>query len=136
MSTMGYFEYWSATDEWVTETAWQSETVTRLRKRVIQEFREGRFDRDFETKLADRRIPLQVVLNTISSKQTYIAKYHDRYDGTRRIGFWHPRIQVFVAWKPGRNSHFKTAFDRRTGLDYMRGLLDCKLIYRPKERER
>jgi hypothetical protein len=78
---------------------------------------------------------LQAILDTIRSKRTYIVLYYDRYEGTRRIGFWHPRIQIFVAWKPGRNSQFKTAFDKKAGLEYMRELPGCKLLYRPKEQK-
>lgn len=76
-----------ADEEWTTKATWQPETVARLRARVIREFKQGRFDRDFADKLADRRIPLRAVLNTLSSKRTYIAKYYDRYKGIRRIGF-------------------------------------------------
>jgi hypothetical protein len=130
------FDYLFAEEEWTEDAVWHPKTIARLRAQVIREFKEGRFNRDFENKLADRGIPLQAVLNTISSRHTYVGLYHDRYEGTRRIGFWHPRIQIFVAWKPGRDSQFKTAFDKETGLEYMRTLPGFNLIYRPEERKR
>ncbi len=103
----------------IAEAIWRPETIARLRTRLKDELEAGYFDRDFEDKLAIRKIPLYIVRQIISSHRSYIAKYYDRFDGTRRIGLWHPGHQYFVAWKPGRRSQFKTCFKKTTGLEYL-----------------
>jgi hypothetical protein len=99
------------------------------------EFEAGYFNRDFEDKLAARNIPLSVVRQIISSHYSYIVKYYDRFDGTRRIGLWHPANKYYLVWKPGRRSQFKTCFKKVRGLEYMSNLTEVKLIYSPEDEE-
>jgi hypothetical protein len=114
---------------------WQPETIARLRTRLKGDLKTGRFDRDFEDKLAVRGISLHSVQQVISSPRSYIVKYYDRFDGTRRIGLWYPRHKYFIAWKPGRRSQFKTCFKKATGLEYLSNLLEVKLIYTPQDED-
>lgn len=116
----------------IEETLWQPETIIRLRTRLRDEFEAGYFDPDFEDKLAARNIPLYLVRQIINSHQSYIIKYYDRFDGTRRIGLWHPGNKYFLAWKPGRRSQFKTCFRKVTGLEYLSNLNEARLIYQPE----
>jgi hypothetical protein len=113
----------------IEEALWQPKTITRLRTRLRDELEAGHFDRDFEDKLAARNIPLHIVRQIISSHRSYIVKYYDRFDGTRRIGLWHPGHKYFLAWKPGGRSQFKTCFRKVTGLEYLSNLNEAKLIY-------
>jgi len=94
----------------IEECLWKAETITKLRKRLKNDFNAGFFNRDFEDKLAARRIPMSTVRHIINSRNSYIVKYYDRFDGTRRLGLWHPSNPYFLAWKPGRRSQFKTCF--------------------------
>ncbi len=119
-------------EDWDEIENWQPRTVSKLIGRAVHEFKKGRYSKDFEAKLVERGISDQIILDTISSKRSYIVKYRDRYDRMLRIGFWHPRIRIFVAWKPGPKSAFKTCFWRKEGLKYMRERLLCsRPIYRP-----
>jgi hypothetical protein len=117
--------------DYLDEALWQPKTIAKLLKRLKQEFEQGRFDRDFEDKLADRGISIHIVRQIIGSRRSYIVKYYDRFDGTRRIGLWHPDNQYFLAWKPGRRSMFKTCFKKRRGLEYLSNFFGVKLIYLP-----
>lgn len=114
---------------------WRPETIKRLRQRLREELTTGRFGRDFEDKLAMRRISLAMVHQTISHHESYIAKYYGRIDGKRRIGIWHPRYKLYVAWMPGRRSHFKTCFRKAAGLAYLSSQLEAALIYTPRGNE-
>lgn len=116
----------------IEECLWKAETITKLRKRLKNELNAGRFNRDFEDKLAARRIPMSIVRKIISSQDSYIVKYYDRFDGTRRLALWHPKNKYFLAWKPGRRSQFKTCFKKRNGLEYLSDLTEVKLIYLPE----
>jgi len=64
---------------------------------VASDWREERVSRDFFDKLRTRRIARQQVWMTITSPESYIARYW--YDGNR-VGFWHPRSRLFIVWKP------------------------------------
>lgn len=120
--------------DWGDMEDWRPETVARLVARVIREFNEGRYGKDFEAKLVERNIPLWAIKDTLSSKRTYIALYRDDYDGMRRIGFWHPELKLFVAWRPGKRSVFKTCFRRDRGVEYMQRLDESRPIRRPEGR--
>ena len=118
--------------DWDELPDWQPQTVKRLRKRVVREFQDGRYSKDFEAKLAERGIRLPEVLNTLRSRNSYIVKYRDRYTGRWHIGFWHPRLQLFVAWEAGPYSAFKTCFERQDGLRYVvNRLRESSPVYRP-----
>lgn len=120
----------------IEQALWRPLTITKLRNRLKDELKTGRFDRDFDDKLAARGIPLFMVRKIINSRASYIFKYYDRFDGTRRIGFWHPGNKYFLAWKPGRRSQFKTCFKKSRGLEYLSNLTEVKLIYLPTGEKR
>ncbi len=123
--------------DWDELEDWQPQTIARLRARVIRELSEGRYGKDFEAKLAERGISMEDILNVLRGKRTYIVKYRDRHTRRWRIGFWHPRIELFVAWKPGRNGGLKTCFWRKSGVKYIQERLLCsKPVYRPKKAKR
>jgi len=42
--------------DWDELPDWQPQTVKRLRRRVVREFQEGRYSKDFEAKLTERGI--------------------------------------------------------------------------------
>jgi hypothetical protein len=111
--------------DWDELPDWQPQTV-------VHKFQDGRYSKDFQAKLVERGIRLSEVLSTLRSRSSYIIKYRDRYTGRWRIGFWHPRLQLFVAWAAGPYSVFKTCFERKDGLRYMvKRLTESSPIYRP-----
>lgn len=115
-------------EPWCDVEGWLPEAVAELVAQAVEDYQEGKFSRDFEDKLADRGIPLQAVIGAVTSRQSVIVEYSDRRDGSRRIGFWHPRRKYFVAWKPGAESRYMTCFWRENGLAYMQRLLDSRPI--------
>lgn len=117
---------------WEDLEDWRLETIARLRRRVVSEFQEGRYHREFEAKMQDRHIIPAMVIETLRSARTYIVSYREARDRTRRIGFWHPRIKLFVAWKPGRESRITTCFRKENGLYYIESKLeDARPVFRP-----
>jgi len=118
--------------DWDELPDWQPQTVKRLRKRAVREFQEGRYNKDFSAKLVERNISEPAILSTLRNRRTIMVLYRDDYDRTQRIGFWHPGIRLFVAWKPGRRSEFKTCFYKRNGIAYMQQQPESRPIHRPE----
>ena len=60
----------------IEQALWRPLTITKLRNRLKDELKAGRFDRDFEDKLAVRGIPLFMVRKIADSsilKRKYIS---------------------------------------------------------------
>jgi hypothetical protein len=124
-----------AEEPWHEAESWPPEAVAELVAQAVADYQEGKFSRDFVDKLADRGIPLQAVIGTVANRQSLIVEYADRRDDSRRIGFWHPRLKYFVAWKPGTDSRYMTCFWREDGLAYAQRLSDSRPIRRPEGEE-
>lgn len=108
--------------EWDSSREWPPRWVRRLLRAVIEDYQQEKFSIDFHDKLAKRGLVLQNALETVRSRQSYIAKFRHE-DGVNRVGFWNPRTRLFVVWKPRKGkseSRYMTCFELKNGIRYMR----------------
>jgi len=121
---------WPAWDE---TREWSKRWVSWLLTTIINDWRTERVSRDFFAKLQDRRFNRQQVWTAITSPESYIGRYW--YAGNR-VGFWHPRSRLFIAWKPNglySSSRIMTGFYYHSdGVAYMQKFVPFREIRGPK----
>ena len=96
--------------EWDSSREWPPRWVRRLLRAVIEDYQQEKFSIDFHDKLAKRGLVLQNALETVRSRQSYIAKFRHE-DGVNRVGFWNPRTRLFVVWKPRKGQKREPIYD-------------------------
>ena len=120
--------------EWDKKQEWPRRYLRSLLRRIIANWREERVSIDLYDKLADRHISKQNMWTTLTSPESYIARYW--YYNGNRVGIWHPRTRIFVAWKPCRGrspSRIMTAFRHPNGVRYMQSFPPFREIRGPEE---
>lgn len=118
-------------EDWSDE-GWSPEAIDDLIARVVEDYRQNKFSRDFEDKLSGRKISLQTMIATVTSRDSFIVEYRDDKTGLERIGFWHPRFGIFVAWQSEGKTQFVSAFRRRDGRRYLQDLWDAAPVRWPE----
>lgn len=121
--------------EWDTSREWPERWLRWLMRTIIDDWRNERVSRDFFDKLQDRGFTRQHVWTGIKSQETFIGRYW--YYDSNRVGFWHPRSQLFIVWKPNTlrsPSRLMTGFFYRgNGVAYMRKFSPFREIRGPKK---
>ncbi len=97
--------------------SWDEEIVTAVVKAVRRDLENEAVSPDWWDKLHERGIT-RGDLNATVSKQSFIGFYIDK-SGQQRFGFYHRRLNVFVAWRPLLPSQIKTAFKPRKREKYL-----------------
>ncbi len=120
--------------EWDSSREWPERWVKWLLRKVVEDYQQERTSVDFFDKLKERGLTRGDVIATITSRRSYVGRY--RYtDGVNRIGFWQPRTQTFVVWKPRSGdgpSLLLTCFRRRRGIEYMRSFEEFREVSGPR----
>jgi hypothetical protein len=119
---------------WDQEREWPRRYLRPLLRRIRADWKEERVSIDLFDKLTDRQISKQDIWTTLTSPQTYIARYW--YYNGNRIGFWHPPTRTFVAWKPNKGSspsRVMTAFRHPNGVRYMQSFPPFREIRGPEK---
>jgi len=65
--------------------------------------------------------------------ESYIGRY---WHGGNRVGFWHPRSRLFIAWKPNHlrsPSRLMSGFFVSDGLDYLSSQINFREIRGPRK---
>lgn len=122
--------------EWDSSREWPDRWVRWLLRAVVEDYQQENVSLDFFAKLKERGLSRGDVISTITSRNSYIGKYLYT-DGVNRIGFWHSRTEVFVAWKPrvgGNPSLIVTCFMRKRGIEYMRSFEQFREVRGPRRR--
>jgi len=117
---------------WDTTREWSGRWTRWLVNAVTDDWRAERISRDFIAKLQDRHIARQQVWAAITSPESYIGRY---WHNGNRVGFWHPRSRLFVAWKPNHISspgRLMSAFFVPNGVDYLNRQIAFREIRGPR----
>lgn len=128
-----WWDLWDSSDSWDSSCEWSNRCLHWLLQSVAENWRNQRTSRDFFDKMRDRRFTRQQVWTTITSPKSYIARY---WHNGNRVGFWEPRSQLFIAWKPNsRNSTSRivSGFFVPNGLDYLYRQIDFREIRGSKQ---
>ena len=99
------------------------------------DWRNERVSRDFFDKMQDRGFARRQVGATISSSESYIGRY---WHNGNRVGLWHPRNRLFIAWKPNSFrslSRIMSGFFVFDGLDYLTSQIDFREIRGARKRK-
>lgn len=118
--------------EWDSAQEWPERHRRPLLRRIIADWKEERVSIDLFDKLVARHISKQDIWTTLTSPESYVARYW--YYSGHRVGFWHPLKGIFVAWKPGQGrspSRIMTAFRHPTGVRYMQNFPPFREIRGP-----
>ena len=119
---------------WDQELEWPRRCFRPLLQHIRADWKEERVSIDLFDKLADRQISKQDIWTTLTSPQSYIARYW--YYNGNRVGFWHPSTRTFVAWKPNKGpspSRIMTAFRHPNGVRYMQNFPPFREIRGPEK---
>ena len=119
---------------WDTTREWSARWIRWLKDAVVSDWREERVSRDFFDKMQVRRFTRQQVWTAITSSESYIGRYW--YD-SNRVGFWHPRSRLFIAWKPNAlysPSRIMSGFYHSDGVAYMQKFTPFREIRGPKRK--
>jgi len=109
--------------------------VDKLLRAIRENWRQNQVSIDFFDKLKDSGIQRHEVAHTLTSPETYVARFW--YEGGNRVGIWHPRTRHLVVWKPSKGkslSRLMTCFRRSDGIAYMQARPPFREISGPKER--
>jgi len=77
--------------------AWREEIVDGIVAAAKADWQQGRLSRKFEGVLVERSVGRGDVTVTLSKRSIVIFYYHEGYE---RFGFYHPRLNLFIAWSP------------------------------------
>jgi len=114
--------------KWNISREWSQRWIRWLLHTVEDDWRNARVSRDFFDKMRERGFTRQQIGVTISSSESYVGRY---WHGGNRVGFWHPRNQLFIAWKPNSlrsPSRLMSGFFLADGVDYLSSQIDFREI--------
>ena len=109
------------------------ETARAAQDSSLADWLTGNISNEFYDKTADRAFSQTDVERVLKSSSSGVWRYRD-FDQPR-FGFWHPAIELFVAWQPaeeGRKSEIKTAFVVSNIEGYMARREQVAMLRRPK----
>ncbi|MCS6859575.1 MAG: hypothetical protein NZT92_04550 [Abditibacteriales bacterium] len=110
--------------------AWREEIVNGIVAAAQADWQQGRLHRKFEDDMADRKIGRNDVVVTLS-KRSIIIFYC--YDGRERFGFYHPRLNLFIAWSPAAVvGRLLSLFHPRPGRNYLDEQTGVIFVWQPK----
>jgi hypothetical protein len=133
MSKEHWWDLWDSWDSWDSSREWSERCVHWLLQVVADDWRNHQTSRDFFDKMRLRGFTHQQVRTTIASQNSYIARY---WHNGNRVGFWEPRSQLFIAWKPNSSysrSRIVSGFFVPNGVDYLSRQIDFREIRGPKQ---
>lgn len=111
--------------------AWHDELVTAIIHTAQEHWRQGIISRKFYDEMKDEGISDGDIVVTLS-RRSYIALYFHDERREERIGFWHPKLNLFIAWSPLKGSRLITVFRPRKRERYLREeLQEVRTIWRP-----
>jgi hypothetical protein len=100
---------------------------------ALSDWQAGKISNEFYDKTATRPFSDADVERVLKSRSSGVWQYRD-FDQLR-FGFWHPELELFVAWQPaeeGHESQIKTAFIVKNIDGYMSRREQSKTLRAPK----